>query len=132
SFGQLVNWSIGTCCSQMKLLTLKKVQRLSRQVLSESNTNKTKVRDGLQQIEQLQSTMSKRARRWFQQLMAELIVDSTQSKPQFDVPLNDQPFWFREMTRSLYKFQSQPELPKCADVVIIGAGLSGASAAYHL
>ena len=47
------------------------------------------------------------------------------------LPRNNQPFWFRAKER-LANYQSASTLPASADVVIIGAGLTGASAAYHL
>jgi len=47
------------------------------------------------------------------------------------VPLSDEPYWFR-VGHPLANHQSRPELPDSADVVVIGAGLTGASAAYHL
>ena len=47
------------------------------------------------------------------------------------LPANDEPFWFRG-SHSLANHQSRPELPSACDVLVIGAGLTGASAAYHL
>lgn len=47
------------------------------------------------------------------------------------MPKNDTPIWL-EAPSPLAGFQSKPKLPKEADVVILGAGLTGASAAYHL
>ena len=47
------------------------------------------------------------------------------------LPVNDEPYWFRA-GHPLAGHRSQPQLPTEADVVIIGAGLTGASAAYHL
>jgi glycine/D-amino acid oxidase-like deaminating enzyme len=47
------------------------------------------------------------------------------------LPVDDQPFWFRS-GNPLANYQSQPDLPSAADVVVIGAGLTGASTAYHL
>lgn len=47
------------------------------------------------------------------------------------MPANSEPFWFR-CERPLANYQSQAKLPASADVVVIGAGLTGASAAYHL
>jgi glycine/D-amino acid oxidase-like deaminating enzyme/CRP-like cAMP-binding protein len=47
------------------------------------------------------------------------------------VPVNDEPFWFRA-GHPLAGYRSRTELPAMADVVIIGAGLTGAAAAYHL
>src|SRR5208282_3769457 len=41
------------------------------------------------------------------------------------------PFWFRA-GHPLANYQSAPTLPPSVDVLIIGAGLTGASAAYHL
>ncbi|HEY2067163.1 MAG TPA: FAD-dependent oxidoreductase [Gemmatimonadaceae bacterium] len=47
------------------------------------------------------------------------------------LPLDDEPYWLRGM-RPLANHQSNPDLPDSADIVVIGAGLTGASAAYHL
>jgi glycine/D-amino acid oxidase-like deaminating enzyme/CRP-like cAMP-binding protein len=47
------------------------------------------------------------------------------------LPMNDEPYWFRG-SHSLANYQSRPELPGSCDVAVIGAGLTGASAAYHL
>ena len=48
-----------------------------------------------------------------------------------ELPANDTPYWLRG-ERPLANFRSHPKLPATADVVVIGAGLTGASAAYHL
>src|SRR5688572_1731680 len=64
----------------------------------------------------------------FHQLLARLGVATADP---IDLPLDDQPFWFR-CGHPLANFQSSETLPAEADVVIIGAGLTGASAAYHL
>ena len=47
------------------------------------------------------------------------------------ISANDTPYWLRG-ERLLANHQSSDALPSTADVVIIGAGLTGASAAYHL
>jgi len=47
------------------------------------------------------------------------------------LPGCSEPFWFRAPDR-LAGYQSAASLPSSADVVVIGAGLTGASAAYHL
>jgi glycine/D-amino acid oxidase-like deaminating enzyme/CRP-like cAMP-binding protein len=47
------------------------------------------------------------------------------------LPASDEPYWFR-VGHPLANHQSNPSLPESADVVVIGAGLTGASAAYHL
>ena len=64
----------------------------------------------------------------FQQLLARHGVPSCRP---IALPADDTPFWFRG-GHPLANHQSAPELPDRADVVIIGAGLTGASAAYHL
>jgi NADPH-dependent 2,4-dienoyl-CoA reductase/sulfur reductase-like enzyme len=64
----------------------------------------------------------------FQQLLAELGVASNRS---IGLPLDHQPYWLRS-GHPLANYQSRPDLPATADVVIIGAGLTGASTAYHL
>jgi len=68
------------------------------------------------------------ARRHFEQLLGTLGVAS--GLP-VGVPLDDTPYWLRD-PHPLGGFRSAPDLPRRADVVIIGAGLTGASAAYHL
>ena len=47
------------------------------------------------------------------------------------IPASDEPYWFRN-GRRFANFQSNAELPPNADVVVIGAGLTGASSVYHL
>lgn len=47
------------------------------------------------------------------------------------LPLDDRPFWLRAQ-QPFANFQSKPELPQSVDVLVIGAGLTGASTAYHL
>jgi glycine/D-amino acid oxidase-like deaminating enzyme/CRP-like cAMP-binding protein len=47
------------------------------------------------------------------------------------LPLDDRPFWHRT-PQPFAGFQSHPQLPHSVDVLVIGAGLTGASAAYHL
>jgi glycine/D-amino acid oxidase-like deaminating enzyme len=68
------------------------------------------------------------ARALFQDLLGRWGVAT--SRP-IGVPLDDEPYWLRG-ARPLAQHQSRPELPDSADVVVIGAGLTGASAAYHL
>ena len=47
------------------------------------------------------------------------------------MPVNSEPPWFRYV-HPLKHYRSHAQLPEEADIVIIGAGLTGASAAYHL
>ncbi len=71
---------------------------------------------------------SKSARSLFQDLLARFGVAT--SHP-IRIPGNDLPFWHR-LPNPLSNYQSTPEIPDRADVVIIGAGLTGAAAAYSL
>ena len=64
----------------------------------------------------------------FQNLQARLGISTTRA---IALPIDDQPFWHRAQ-HPFANYQSTDELPIFADVVIIGAGLSGAAAAYHL
>lgn len=68
------------------------------------------------------------ARALFQDLLGQWGVAT--SRP-IGLPLNDTPYWLRG-ERPLANHQTRPELPETADFVVIGAGLTGASAAYHL
>ncbi len=68
------------------------------------------------------------ARAAFQGLLAQVGVPTVHP---IGVSVNDEPFWFRS-GHPLANHQSHSELPESADVVVIGAGLTGASAAYHL
>ncbi len=69
-----------------------------------------------------------RSRQLFEQLLGRVGGASTQG---ISLPISDQPFWFRA-GHPLANYQSAPTLPSSVDVLIIGAGLTGASAAYHL
>ena len=68
------------------------------------------------------------ARRHFQDLLAKLALKT--SRP-ITLPLEELPFWQRA-ANPLASYQSSESLPSASDVVVIGAGLTGASAAYHL
>jgi glycine/D-amino acid oxidase-like deaminating enzyme len=48
-----------------------------------------------------------------------------------ELPLDDTPYWLRG-DQPLAGFRSRPALDGAVDVLVIGAGLTGASAAYHL
>ncbi len=64
----------------------------------------------------------------FQALLARVGVATHRA---IGVPVDNQPYWFRA-GHPIAGYRSHPELPATADIVIIGAGLTGASAAYHL
>jgi glycine/D-amino acid oxidase-like deaminating enzyme len=81
----------------------------------------------LREIER-QGSFTRRARRLFQDLLGRLGVVSADT---IDLPADAQPFWLRE-GHPLAGYQSAAEFPAATDVAIIGAGLTGASAAYHL
>jgi glycine/D-amino acid oxidase-like deaminating enzyme/CRP-like cAMP-binding protein len=81
----------------------------------------------LQRIERkCRFTSSGRAE--FQTLLGTLGLDSAFP---IQVPVNSEPRWSHHI-HPLKHYRSQPQLPREADIVIIGAGLTGASAAYHL
>lgn len=69
-----------------------------------------------------------RAAAEFQGILAGLGVAS--SRP-IALPVDDTPFWLRHETQ-LTGHGSAAALPATADVVVVGAGLTGASVAYHL
>jgi glycine/D-amino acid oxidase-like deaminating enzyme len=71
---------------------------------------------------------SPKARSMFQDLLGAWGVVTAHP---IGIPANDTPYWLRG-ERPLANHQSQATFPGEADVVIIGAGLTGASAAYHL
>ena len=66
--------------------------------------------------------------RLFQNLLARVGV--TTHRP-IGLPLDDIPFWLRG-PNPLANHQSTEKLPEAADIVVIGAGLTGAAAAFHL
>jgi glycine/D-amino acid oxidase-like deaminating enzyme/CRP-like cAMP-binding protein len=66
--------------------------------------------------------------RLFQDLLARLGVAT--HRP-IAVPLDDRPFWLRT-PNPLAAHQSTEKLPEVADIVVIGAGLTGAATAFHL
>ena len=68
------------------------------------------------------------ARALFQDLLAAWGVATPHP---IGIPANDTPYWLRG-ERLLANHQSSATFPESADIVVIGAGLSGASTAYHL
>lgn len=69
-----------------------------------------------------------KGREAFQGFLGKVGVSS--AKP-IGIPSDDQPYWFR-FEHPLKESRSLGTLPTHADVVVIGAGLTGASSAYHL
>jgi glycine/D-amino acid oxidase-like deaminating enzyme len=74
------------------------------------------------------SSFTRNALVLFQDLLARLGVAT--SRPIL-VPRNQRPFWLRG-PHPLANYQTSAQLPAAADVVVIGAGLTGAATAYHL
>jgi glycine/D-amino acid oxidase-like deaminating enzyme len=72
--------------------------------------------------------MSAGGRRHFQDLLARLGVAS---ELPIELPGDDTPYWLRGR-HPLAGYRSRPRLEGRVDVLVIGAGLTGASAAYHL
>jgi len=64
----------------------------------------------------------------FQSFVAE--VGAKMEGP-IEMPSNDTPIWLKGV-HPLANYQSNPKLPREADIVIVGTGLTGASAAYHI
>src|SRR4029079_6525561 len=74
------------------------------------------------------SRFSAAALRLSQELQAQLGVRP--ARPVL-LPINNQPFWHRG-PHPFANYQSTVRLPEAADVVVIGAGLTGVAAAYRL
>jgi glycine/D-amino acid oxidase-like deaminating enzyme len=72
--------------------------------------------------------MSPKAKALFQQIVGEV---GGKLKGELVPPANTTPYWLREKN-NLQNYQSTPQIPDRVDVLIIGAGLTGSSAAYHL
>jgi glycine/D-amino acid oxidase-like deaminating enzyme len=110
-------------------LTADAVERLARRLVPRYSQRPAgaAVRRKLQALER-DCRFTSRSRRLFEELLGRVGVASTK---RVSLPINDQPFWFRA-GHPLANYQSAPTLPQSVDVLIIGAGLTGASAAYHL
>ena len=113
-----------------RLITREQVRRLEA-LVSESLDSRGRapqaVAAELQRIER-EGRFTRRARAAFQTLLGTLGLDSTWP---LELPVSSQPYW-SHYEHPLKHYRSSPRLPAEADVVIIGAGLTGSSAAYHL
>jgi glycine/D-amino acid oxidase-like deaminating enzyme/CRP-like cAMP-binding protein len=113
-----------------KRITVAEVRKLIQradQAIVADNGGYERLRRELRKIDQ-KSQFSPGARSLFQDLLAKLGLST--SWP-IGLPQDDRTFWSRS-GNPLAGFRSYPRLPEIADVVVIGAGLTGASAAYHL
>ena len=112
-----------------RVLTTDEVKRLARQLVPRYSQRPAgaAVRRKLQALEG-DCRFTPRSRQLFEELLGRVGVASRQ---RISLPISDQPFWFRA-GHPLANYQSAPTLPSFVDVLIIGAGLTGASAAYHL
>ena len=112
-----------------RVLTTDAVERLARKLIPSCSQQPADaaVRRKLQALGR-NRRFTPRSRQLFEELLGRVGVASTQG---ISLPLSDQPFWFRG-GHPLANYQSAPTLPPSVDVLIIGAGLTGASAAYHL
>jgi glycine/D-amino acid oxidase-like deaminating enzyme len=86
------------------------------------------LQSAIHEVEKLEPAFSRRAKPIFQDLVAETGAKLTRA---IAFPERRVPYWLKG-PQPLAGFQSHPKLPRTADIVIIGAGLTGASAAYHL
>ena len=101
---------------------------LHKYIDSEGRVTKT-LQNALTQIEQKYSS-NFQEKDWaiFQEALAEI---GAKTKKDLQVPRNRTPVWLLK-NGPLHDFRSSKDLPKLADIVVVGAGLTGASAAYHL
>jgi glycine/D-amino acid oxidase-like deaminating enzyme len=111
------------------VLTAAAVERLARQLVPRYRQRPAgaAVRRKLQALER-NCQFTPRSRQLFEELLGRVGVASRQG---ISLPTSDQPFWLRA-GHPLANYQSAPTLPASVDVLIIGAGLTGASEAYHL
>jgi glycine/D-amino acid oxidase-like deaminating enzyme len=86
------------------------------------------LQSAMSEVERLEPAFSRRAKPIFTELVAE--TGGSLAGP-ISLPRRHVPYWLKG-PHPLAGFQSRPELPKEADIVIMGAGLTGGSAAYHL
>jgi glycine/D-amino acid oxidase-like deaminating enzyme len=112
-----------------RILDVAEVRAIAKQALAAEQGGRAtdSIRRELEAIDR-SCGFSVNAFRLFQDLLARLGIAS--SRP-IHLPLNDQPFWHRA-PHPLANYQTTTNLPAVADVVVIGAGLTGAAAAYHL
>src|SRR5438309_6721276 len=118
---------LGKAGSQGRRINREHVCRLKAAVANQGGRASQQLASELQRIER-ECRFTSAARTEFQALLSTLGLDSAFP---IQVPVNSEPWWSR-YAHPLKHYRSHSQLPAEADVVIIGAGLTGASAAYHL
>jgi glycine/D-amino acid oxidase-like deaminating enzyme len=110
-------------------ITASKVQELAAWALETCRTDVGRDIVG-QELERLdrQGRFTRRGERLFQDLLGRLGFKTVRD---ISLPLDAEPFWYRAANPFL-TYQTSATLPRSADIVIIGAGLTGAAAAYGL
>ena len=121
---------IGDTGAQRRRISGKQVRELKAALAKSLDRNgraSKQVATELQRIEK-ECRFAAAARAEFQDLLGALGLDSAFP---IKLPATSEPPWFR-YTHPLKHYRTHSQLPREADIVIIGAGLTGASAAYHL
>ena len=116
--------------SVARTLGVREVRAIARRVAAQLGARERAdeaLRRELQQLDR-ENEFSPAALADFQALLARVGVSTHR---EIVLPTDDTPYWFRA-GHPLAGYRSRAELPAAADVVIIGAGLTGASAAYQL
>src|SRR5579871_6928554 len=106
---------------------VQRLAELAREMTGPDGRAGAQLAQELRRIER-QCRFQPAAKSLFQNLLGKLGVDSSEK---IRIPVDDLPYWMRA-THPLMDYRSRPKLPDTADVIIVGAGLTGASAAYGL
>jgi glycine/D-amino acid oxidase-like deaminating enzyme/CRP-like cAMP-binding protein len=121
---------IGVQDRKAKPVTIEQVQRLRAALIGSVEPKgrvSRQIAAELQRIEK-EYRFTSSAKAEFQTLLGALGLDSAFP---IQVPTNSEPYWLG-LEHPLRNYRSSNQLPSESDIVIIGAGLTGASAAYHL
>lgn len=111
----------------MNVADVRRLALISRNMTDVNGRVSQEVAKELGRIER-EYKFTRRARSLFQNTLGKLGIDSDSP---IRMPVDDKPYWMRN-DHPLMTYRSNTELPSAADVVIVGAGLTGASAAHYL
>jgi glycine/D-amino acid oxidase-like deaminating enzyme len=125
SIGRLGRATRGT--TSLTVVDVRRIARIANNVTDPERGASAKLAEELWRIER-EHKFTPAAGLQFQNLLGKLGVDSDFK---IRMPVDDRPYWLRKEHR-LTTYRSSKDLPLSADVVVVGAGLTGASAAYHL